>query len=340
MDIPNYYADSMAFFGLQGRTLPLFSLVPSKRPMLSLAHLTSVPPLNTYMESFDAAFVAHNIFRKQALANRGVHVVRIQDDLNRQGMGLVFGMQHAPKHMTWLRMQKLRSADLQIMALAYNGPTEYGHGFMSDGGLTTYGRKLIEWMAECNMILDVSHANHQTAYEALEFILQEGLPVHPMASHTGCYSVAPHRRNLKDDSIGLIAALKGYIGLLCITFFIAHKGDDYFAAFARHVEHAMLMSGSSGAYVGVGSDCNHMDMTMSEASEHYAHMTKMLTTAGTLGEYFPDRPPELILDGSKMFQVIHEALGGLKSAPFLPHVLHTLLGVNFKRFLNRSLPRR
>lgn len=324
MDIPTkYYADSMAFIGLQGQ-LPVFDL--SKPPQLSLAHLTSVPP---FIKNFQDVLTAHRIFVSLALSNSDVQHIKTKSDLaTNDGIGLFFGMQHAPDKMTQSRMQKLHHEGLQSMAIAYDGPNEYGAGFKADGGLTDRGKKLIEWMSMYDIILDLSHANHQTARDALDFICLKRLPMRPMASHSGCYSVFPHPRNLPDDILKEIANQGGYVGIPAITFLIAKEGDDYLETFAWHIAHAINVCDNKT--IGVGSDCNHLDMTMEAARGHFETMTKMLKTGGTFREYFPDRPLELILNGSRMFEFFDHAITQFPDR---------VLGENFKEFLNRSLPR-
>lgn len=318
-----YYADSMAFLGLQGRP-PIFN--PSQRPFLSLAHLTSVPP---FVKGFSPALEAHRLFRKQALSNSRVHEIHSRSDLpgKPESMGLLFGMQHAPEGLTLKRVRQLRDEGIRSMAIAYDTPNEYGHGFKSAGSLTKRGSELVGWLGECGIILDLSHAGYRTAMDAITLIVLESLPTKVMASHSGCYAVYPHPRNLTDDMIRRIHFLDGYIGIPAITFLIAKKGSAYLGAFARHIAHAIRVCGDS-EIIGVGSDCNHLDMSMEDARLHFKNMLRMLKTNGTFGEYFPDRPPEIIMDGSHMFDYFDEAL---------KRPANGLLGKNFENFLARAL---
>ncbi len=319
-----YYADSMAFFGLQGRP-PVFD--PSKRPLLSLAPLTRVPP---FVKSFKAALAAHRLFREQALSkNSGVHEIRTRADLSGrpESMGLLFGMQHAPEGLTLKRVRQLQDAGIRSMAIAYDKPTEYGDGFQGGGQLTARGNDLVSWLGECGIILDLSHAGYRTAMDAMTLILLDSLQTKVMASHSGCYEVYPHPRNLSDNLIRRIHFQNGYIGIPAITFLIAKKGDSYLAAFARHVAHAIRVCGDS-EFIGVGSDCNHLNMTIEDARMHFKNMLRMLKTNGTFREYFPDRPPEVILDGSHMFDYFDEALKWSSDG---------VLGEHFKNFLARAL---
>ena len=324
-------SDSMAFLALQGQP-PIFN--KNTHPQISLAHVTSVPP---FVKDFDAALAAHEIFKKQALANPDVHHVRVRYDLERkESLGLIFGMQHTPEHMTWTRMRKLQYAGVKVMSLAYDGPTEYGDGFLGSNGLTPRGRNLLLWMGSSGIILDLSHANALTARDALEFIEREQLPLRVMASHSGCYSACPHPRNLSDDIIQRLQERNGYLGVYAITFYLTWKGDAYLEAMAHHILRALVVGNRSPTFIGIGSDCPHIGMTMEQAQANFDRMVEMLKTNGAFGEYFPDRPPEVITGGAKMFDVLEH---GLYASIRNDALMRGIMGENFKAFIERSLPR-
>ncbi len=330
-----YFADSLAFLGPQGER-PIFN--PWKRPWLRLAHVTSVPPTRKPIDmyDFDTAFAAHCTFRKNALSNALVHTVRTRSDLDKAGIGLLFGMQHAPDGLTLERVRQLSDAGVRVMGLAYDEASEYGSGYKVGGGLTGRGRELLRWMAACSVIPDLSHLNERTAIETLEFIRDERLPLKPMASHSGCYCVYPHARNLSDNAIRKIIALKGYVGIPTITFLIGkgEEGADHLGTMMKHFAWINYLRGSEN--LGVGSDGVHQDMTMDEARVHFDRMTALLKGHLPDGLSFPDRPPELIMGGSRMFEIIKERMVWGK---FPPGLIRNLLGENFRVFLHRSLPR-
>lgn len=323
MNIP--YADSLGFIGLPGQA-PVFT---AQRPRVSLLHVTSVPP---FVDTYEAALAAHTAFRDQALQNKEAHAVLTRDDVGKGGgVGLLFGLQHTPKDMTLDRLQELYLAGVRVMGIVYDKGNEYGGGFKSTARLTSKGKDLIRMMAATGIILDLSHANHQTARDALEMISQGALfPVErfrPMASHSGCSSVFPHPRNLPDDILKDISYLQGYVGIPAITFFLTRKDGGYMRAFEQHIAHAV--NACSNEIVGIGSDCPHVGMKMEEAREHFSRMQDMLKTNGSFGEYFPDRPPGVIERGAMMFELFNTVLEKFPGG---------VLGANFMNYLRRSLP--
>ncbi len=326
------FSDSMAFVGPQG-SCPLFEVWG--RPQVKLMHLTSAPP---WCQEYKHALAAHRMFVKDALSNEGVYCVAA-DSLNSSSTGLLFGMQHTPKSMTAARMLELQKGGLRVMALAYDGPTEYGCGFASakDTGLTDRGCLIIEWMARCGVLLDLAHAGRRTARDALEFINREGMHTIPMASHIGCDAVFSHPRNFPDDLLRRITDMGGYVGMYAITFYTGNKGGDYIAAISKHIAHAVHVCGSDS--VGIGSDCPHIKMTAKEAEKNYNKMVRALKTGGRFGEYFPDRPPEFIVGGETLLSTMAAEI----SKHLFPFVMERVaekrvFGVSFKNYLRRALP--
>lgn len=250
------FADSLGFFANPGKD-PHIEV--QRRPGVSVIHVTSVP---SWVEDPGKALEAHQRFKKAALANKDVIHVRQASDVPVQAphTGILFGMQHAPQGMTLGDVQVLANAGVQFMALACEGPTEYGNGFNEDGPLTTHGKYLLGWMAMCGMTLDVSSASNQTAIDALEFIRREELPLVPLASHSGVREVYDYPRNVSFDVLLLLKELNGYIGIPLVMSYICPAADiaHFDRHFLYHVANAGTIVGLGN--VGIGSDCVHRDM--------------------------------------------------------------------------------
>lgn len=314
-------ADSLAFLVEPGMH-PIFTTRPKN---LRLAHLTTVKPS---INDFGEAVAAHKEFVFQACLNPMVRAILTRDDLDapHNDIGLLFGIQHAPAGMRLERMLTLKKFGLRVISIAYDGPNEYGCGYVGDGGLTPRGQDLIVDATECGMILDLSHANNQTADDALNFIRREQFQTHVMASHSGCDSIFPHPRNLQDDVLRAIAALDGYVGIPLITFLLGKDGSNPYVEFVRHVRHAQIVMGLDK--IGVGSDCLHQDRTIGGAAGYFEKMLNMLKPDLKLGARFPDRPERIIEQGNDLFGVLEEEIGYNRA----------VLSENFMKFLRRSIP--
>ena len=85
----------------------------------------------------------------------------------------------------------------------------------SYGGLTTFGRKVIQEMNRLGMIVDLSHVSHQTMLDALD---ETKAPV--MFSHSSVYSICNHTRNVRDYVLLKLKANNGVIMINFYNFFV------------------------------------------------------------------------------------------------------------------------
>ncbi len=317
--MPRFGADS----GVDGEWLP--------RPRAALLKLTCVDPNIT---DTDQAIAAAKKFIAAALSNQRVKLIKDAldvQDVSTANIGLLFGMQHAPDNLAYADLMELARIGVRSMALAYDGTSMYGGGCYSGAHLLMPGMRLIERMAKLGIILDLSDANQQTAYAALEFIRKEGLSVHPMLSHSGCQAIYPHLRNAQDRVIEAVGELGGYLGIPCTTSTLAPKGADPWAEFTRHLTHAVMKLGMGK--VGIGSDCPHVDMDLDGAKARYERQVRASERNGSYRAFFPDRPIELIEHGSVLFKIV---AAKLKDSNVLMHD-RGILGANFRRFLSEAL---
>ena len=84
------------------------------------------------------------------------------------------------------------------------------------------------------MIVDVSHANEQTFWDIMKY------DVKVIASHSNCYTLCDHRRNLKDEQIKALLNKKAIIGMNCFPPFVS-KEDTSLQAFIKHMEYLKAM---------------------------------------------------------------------------------------------------
>lgn len=88
------------------------------------------------------------------------------------------------------------------------------------GGLTDFGLQVVKRMNEVGMLVDVSHLSEAGFWDVME---NTSSPI--IASHSNCYSINPHFRNLTDDQIKAIAKNGGYIGVNFYDKFLDKDAD-------------------------------------------------------------------------------------------------------------------
>jgi membrane dipeptidase len=175
-----------------------------------------------------------------------------------------------------------------------------GSGEMgSKGGLTTFGRNVIEEMNRLNMIVDVSHLNEKGFWDALD-----ASRATVIASHSNCKALCGHHRNLTDDQIRALAKKKGVMGITYVREFLDEKPDKASVqSVLDHIDHVVNLVGAD--YVGLGSD--YMDMWTNEVKE-LEDITKVPNiTKGLVARGYSEDDIEKIL-GRNFLRVFEEIL--------------------------------
>ncbi len=143
---------------------------------------------------------------------------------------------------------------VRIMSITWNEDNLLGCGALTkqDNGLTQLGKAYIQRLDEKKMIVDVSHSSQKTFWDTMK--IKEG-PI--VATHSCCYSLCQHPRNLKDEQIKQIAKNDGMIGICYCTNFLSETGIAGTKEIAKHIAYIANLVGID--YVGVGSDFDGLD---------------------------------------------------------------------------------
>ena len=83
------------------------------------------------------------------------------------------------------------------------------------GGLTDFGREVVQEMNRVGMLVDVSHVSADTMRHA---VAASRAPI--IASHSCAFALAPHPRNVPDDVIASIAAGGGVVMVTFVPAFV------------------------------------------------------------------------------------------------------------------------
>lgn len=101
-------------------------------------------------------------------------------------------------------------------------------------GITSKGRLLLKNMAKMGVMLDLSHLNDKSFWDALDAYPGPGV----FASHSNARSVCNIPRNLNDDQIKAIAERDGVIGLNAFSAFV----DPDRPGVDRFIDHAVYIA--------------------------------------------------------------------------------------------------
>ena len=132
--------------------------------------------------------------------------------------------------------------------LAFNNTNSTGGGCAekSDGGLSNYGRLLIQEMERVGMMVDLSHTGRRTGLDAME------LSTRPMIfSHSVVDAVNPHYRNLTDEQIKACAQTGGVIGMSGSNGYLGDEHSENETIF-KHIDYIAELVGPE--HIGLGLD--------------------------------------------------------------------------------------
>ena len=140
---------------------------------------------------------------------------------------------------------------VRLLTLTWNQRNQIADGVgesRTGSGLTEFGLKVIDEMNDLGMLIDVSHLSETGFWDVIK---RSKAPI--VASHSNCYALCPHLRNLKDEQIKAIADKGGVIGITFVPNFLTQeKRKTTVEDVVRHIDYLAEKAGID--CVGLGSD--------------------------------------------------------------------------------------
>lgn len=197
------------------------------------------------------------------------------------------------------RVEMFKRLGVSSSQITYNERNRAGVGCRQEGdtgGLTDFGRALVERMNDAGMLVDLAHASAQTMADT---IAHSRVPV--INSHTGCDAVYPHARNATDANLRALAQRGGVVGICQLRPFLTAKKKDNLHAYFDHIDHAVQVCGVE--HVCIGSDRDHRVIVMTP--EYEAELRREEGSQVTASElpYFIDE-----LNGPGRMEVVWDGL--------------------------------
>jgi membrane dipeptidase len=194
------------------------------------------------------------------------------------------------------RVDLFHRLGLTSCQLTYNDRNDAGSGCDAEGGLTSFGRGLVERMNARRMLVDLSHANMQTMAET---IAASKAPV--IVSHTACTAVRAHRRNTTDENLRALAERGGVVGVCQMRPFLTPKKSQNLDPYFDHLLHAIRVAGVE--HVAIGSDRDYRTIRL---SPEYLAELKREEGAQVVDDELPYFIEEL--NGPRRMEVVRDGL--------------------------------
>ena len=169
-------------------------------------------------------------------------------------------------------IEKLYAAGFRMMSLQHFFDNRLGgslHG-ESQSGLTPFGHEAVRRMQALNIMIDVAHSSEATVRDTLA--TTEGAAL--IVSHTGFQGHCPSPRNISDETMEMIAAAGGLIG---VGFWADVTCGEGIQAIAGAFRYGIDRFGLE--HIALGSDWDGSVTTPIDVSQ-LPHLTQALVDAG------------------------------------------------------------
>jgi membrane dipeptidase len=223
------------------------------------------------------------------------------------------------------RVEMFHRLGLTSCQITYNERNLAGVGCRAegdDGGLTDFGRELVDRMNKVGMLVDLSHANMRTMAETIEYSRSPAI-----ISHTGCNAVHEHVRNTTDQNLRLLAENGGLVGVCQLRPFLTFKKKDNLHAFFDHIDHAVQVAGID--HVCIGSDRDHRVIEMTPEYEAELRAEEGSQVVSSELPYFIDE-----LNGPRRMEVVWD---GLSARRYSESEIEKIMGLNLYRLYGQVI---
>lgn len=122
-------------------------------------------------------------------------------------------------------VEAFRKRGVVYMTLCHNGDNDIcdsARGNHEHGGVSEFGKKVIEEMNRVGMMVDLSHAGEESFYDALQI---SKTPI--VCSHSSARALCDHPRNLTDDQMRALAQAGGVAQVTLYHGFLVKDSVDY-----------------------------------------------------------------------------------------------------------------
>ena len=154
-------------------------------------------------------------------------------------------------------IQHFKDRGVVYITLCHNGDNDIcdsARGEQTHGGVSAFGRQVIQEMNRLGLMVDLSHAHEKSFYDALEL---SKTPI--VCSHSSARALCDHPRNLTDDQMRALAQKGGVCQITLYHGFLKSQTSKLktqtpatILDAMAHLEHAIKVMGID--HVGLGTD--------------------------------------------------------------------------------------
>ena len=147
-------------------------------------------------------------------------------------------------------VQHFANRGIVYITLCHNGDNDLcdsARGTQTHGGVSDFGREVIQEMNRLGLMVDLSHAAETSFYDALDI---SSTPI--VCSHSSARALCDHPRNLTDDQMRALAQKGGVCQITLYPGFLRMDEKASILDAMAHLDHAIQVMGID--HVGLGTD--------------------------------------------------------------------------------------
>lgn len=185
------------------------------------------------------------------------------------------------------------------ITLTWNHRNQLGDGVEekeTKGGLTRFGKEVVQEMNRLGMLIDVSHLSEPGFWDVAKITRKPFL-----ATHSNAQAICNHKRNLTEMQMKAIAEKGGIIGLNLYPPFLIKNKKATIEDCLNQIAFMIRVVGTD--YIGLGCDFDGIDATPQGLEE----ISKLDNLANEIGKKFGEETAEKIM-GKNFSRVLKEIL--------------------------------
>jgi membrane dipeptidase len=109
---------------------------------------------------------------------------------------------------------------VRAMSLTWHHSNRYAGGDSGSGGITDFGRQLLDRAASLGIAIDISHLNKESFWDLIEYRKKHLPSLSIYASHSNAAAVCPHDRNLNDEQLEAMRDSDGCVGVVLLNSYL------------------------------------------------------------------------------------------------------------------------
>ena len=236
-------------------------------------------------------------------------------------VGIILGWQNTSAiNDNVANLRLFHALGVRVVQLTYNTQNLVGAGCWEsrDGGLSDFGRHVVDELNHLGMLIDLSHVGPRTSADAIAHSKA------PVAYTHCCPMLKDHARNKTDDQLRAIADRGGFVGFASYTPFLPKGPETTLDDCVSAMEYLIDLVGEET--VGIGTDwIQDQDITFFE------YLTRDKGTGRATTPIFTEVPP--MPKGLETLGDFRNFIPAMERAGWSETRIRRVLGENWMRFL-------